>query len=272
MVACEGLVKIYRASGVEVFALQGLDLQVSVGEWVAVAGNSGSGKSTLLNILGGLDAPSAGTVRVGEWDLSRLTRGQRDTYRRKEVAFLWQNAGLNLFPYLSVRDNILLSMSLSRVPSPAVAEELVELVGLGHRQHHRPAQLSGGEQQRAALAVALAASHRLLLADEPTGALDVRARQQVLAALAEVNRTLGTTILMVTHDREAAGYAARTVQIRDGKLATEAVRGEREVLVLDSAGRLPMPRPLLEAAGIGRRAEVELLGDQIVVRAPARPR
>jgi putative ABC transport system ATP-binding protein len=259
-ITCEGLVKIYRAAGLEVFALQGLDLHVAEGEVVAILGNSGSGKSTLLNVLGGLDAPSAGTARVGEWDLTRLSSRRRDAYRRTVTGFLWQNSGLNLLPYLTALDNVLLAMSVVRRPVRAEAEELLALMGIGHRREALPAQLSGGEQQRVALAVALAGRPGLLLADEPTGSLDDASAAYLLDALHRINQALGTTILLVTHDLQVAQQAMRTVRIRDGKVATETLRGGAEAVVLDGAGRLQIPRHLLEQAGIGLRAEVTVRG------------
>lgn len=268
MIHCEGLVKIYRATGIEVFALQGLDLQVAAGEIVAIVGNSGSGKSTLLNVLGGLDHPSAGIAQVGDWDLTRLSDRRRDAYRRAVTGFVWQNSGLNLLPYLSARENILLAMSVAGVrPDPAEAHRLLDLVGIADRQHARPVQMSGGEQQRAAVAVALAHRPPVLLADEPTGSLDTGAARLVLDAFHRVNEALGTTILMVTHDLDVAAQAGRSVRIRDGKVSTESRRGTDEVLVLDGAGRLQIPRKLLEAAGIGLRATVTLRGKEVVVSA-----
>lgn len=268
MIHCEGLVKIFRASGLEVFALQGLDLEVAEGEMVAIVGNSGSGKSTLLNVLGGLDTPSAGVAMVAGRDLIRLSARQRDRYRREVTGFLWQNSALNLIPYLTALDNVLLAMSRVGRPDPAEAERLLALVELADRRHGLPPELSGGEQQRAAIAVALATRPQVLLADEPTGSLDAGAGGMVLDALQQANRELGTTILMVTHDLEIAGYAHRTVRIRDGKVATETMRGADEVTVVDAAGRLQVPQGLLARAGIHRRVELELRGAEVVLRAP----
>ena len=268
MIACEGLVKIYRASGVEVFALQGLDLHVAQGEWVAIVGNSGSGKSTLMNVLGGLDAPSAGTARVGPWDLTKLGPRRRDEYRRKVTGFVWQNSGLNLLPYLSALDNVRLAMSVSGRASTEEAEKLLDLVAMLPRRHSLPPTLSGGEQQRVAVAVSLAGSPSLLLADEPTGSLDASSADMVMEVFRRICQTLGTTVVMVTHDMEVARHADRIVRIRDGKVATETVRGTDEVIVLDSAGRLQIPRQMLETAGIALRAEVTLQGTDVVVRAP----
>lgn len=269
MLVCEGLVKIFRASGLEVFALQGLDLQVDKEEMIAVVGNSGSGKSTLLNVIGGLDEPSAGTARVGEWDLTQLTHRQRDRYRRQVTGFVWQNSGLNLIPYLTALDNLLLAMSLAgRRPDSKEGLHLLELVGLADKRGQLPTRLSGGEQQRVAVAVSLANRPELLLADEPTGSLDGESGRMVIQALQRINRETGTTILIVTHDMEIAAQVQRTVRIRDGKVATELMRGADETLVLDSAGRLQIPKPLLQAAGIGLRAEVVLKGTELVVRVP----
>ena len=269
MIHCEGLVKIYRASGVEVFALQGLDLSVASGEMVAIVGNSGSGKSTLMNVLGGLDAPSAGNAHAFNWDLTNLSRRGRDQYRRAVTGFVWQNSSLNLIPYLPAIDNVRLAMSLAGKRDKGEAERLLRLVGLWERRFGLPPQLSGGEQQRVAVAVALANAPPLLLADEPTGSLDYSSGQNVMEALKQVNRELGTTVVFVTHDLELAGHAMRTVRIRDGKVATETTRGSDEVVVLDGAGRLQIPRAVLAGAGIDRRAEVTLRGNEVVVRAPA---
>ncbi|HEY3366385.1 MAG TPA: ABC transporter ATP-binding protein [Symbiobacteriaceae bacterium] len=269
MIHCEGLVKIYRATGIEVFALQGLDLQVAPGEMVAIIGNSGSGKSTLLNVLGGLDAPSAGVAMVGEWDLTKLTARRRDRYRRTVAGFVWQNSALNLIPYLSALDNVLLAQSRVGLFDGAEAARLLGLVGMRERMHGFPPELSGGEQQRVAIAVALASKPQLLLADEPTGSLDAASGAMVMAALQQVNRELGMTIVLVTHDVGMTVYAGRTVRIRDGKVATESTSGSsEEVAVLDAAGRLQVPLGLLSAVGIGRRATVELRGGEIVVRPP----
>lgn len=267
MITCEGLVKIYRASGLEVFALQGLDLEVAEGEWVAIVGNSGSGKSTLMNVLGGLDAPSAGVARVGDWDLTRLTNRRRDLYRRTVTGFVWQNSGLNLLPYLTAVENVLLAMEVAgRRPDPREAVSLLNLVEMTHRKDALAPSMSGGEQQRVAVAVALAGQPKLLLADEPTGSLDAASVDLVMSAFRRVGEALGTTILMVTHDWGVARHAMRTVRIRDGKVSTETVRGDDEVVVLDTAGRLQIPRQLIEAAGIGSRVEVTLKDGDVVIR------
>ncbi len=274
---CEGLVKIYRASDLEVFALQGLDLSVEAGELLAIIGNSGSGKSTLLNILGGLDTPSAGRCTVGGQDLLRLTEAGRVQYQRVVTGFVWQNHARNLIPYLTAVENVELPLLLAgQVGAPARnrALELLESVGLADRAGHRLTALSGGEQQRVAIALALANRPQLLLADEPTGAVDSAAAERILAIFREVNRRYGTTVVIVTHDLSVARAVDRYVAIRDGKVAQEAVRTggveevHEELVVLDGAGRLQIPRELLEQAGITGRARLEPDGDRIVVRKP----
>lgn len=291
-IRCEGLVKIYKAADLEVFALQGLDLQVAAGEVMAIIGNSGSGKSTLMNILGALDQPSAGRCFVGDLDLLRLTPVQRVRYQREGVGFVWQNSARNLIPYLTGLQNVLLPMRLagrSDRAARAWGMELLEAVGLAGRAGHTLTRLSGGEQQRIAIALALANRPKLLLADEPTGAVDNATAQLILKIFREVNQRFGTTVVIVTHDRSVARSVDRYVLIRDGKVAQEAVRrsvaagpeaeagshGEgapaethEELAVLDSAGRLQIPRELLEKVGLGDRARVEAEGDRIVLKRP----
>ncbi len=282
-IRCEGLVKIYKAADLEVFALQGLDLEVAPGEMLAIIGNSGSGKSTLMNILGALDQPSAGRCTVGEFDLLRLTPKQRTRYQREVVGFVWQNSARNLIPYLSALENVLLPMQLAGVrgaPARARAMELLEAVGLADRASHTLTGLSGGEQQRVAIALGLANRPQLLLADEPTGAVDTATAKRILSIFREVNQRFGTTIVIVTHDRSVARSVDRYVLIRDGKVAQEAVRRapteeaeaheetHDELVVLDSAGRLPIPKELLDQVGLSGRARVEVEGDRIIVRKP----
>ena len=205
-VLCRDLVKIYKGDGLEVFALQGLDLEVEAGEFVGIVGASGSGKSTLLNILAALDTPSAGKASVGDFDLSKLTRSQTLAYRRKEVGIIWQQTARGLFPYLSAQQNVESPLAFSGMKGPdgksrqAWAAELLELVGLSERRTHLVHELSGGEQQRVAIAIALANQPRLLLADEPTGDLDSVSAQAVYKALQEANHATKVTIVLVTHD------------------------------------------------------------------------
>jgi putative ABC transport system ATP-binding protein len=295
LIVCENLVKIYSLSGVEVVALPGLDLSVQPGEVVGIVGASGSGKSTLLNVLGGLDRPSAGTVRVGERDLLKLSDTELDAYRRSQVGFVWQQTARNLIPYLSALENVELPMRLthhSRAERRQRAAQLLDTLGLSPRLDYTPAQLSGGEQQRVAIAVALANQPQILLADEPTGEVDTATAEEVYAALRKTNALYGMTILIVSHDPNLSRYTDRVVAIRDGKTSTEMVRsgqqemGEaphpamptpqqglepqkpqefEELVVLDSAGRLQIPRDYLETLNIGDRVQLELRDGHIVI-------
>jgi len=277
-VHCQGLVKIYRTADLEVFALQGLDLEVAAGEIMAIIGNSGSGKSTLLNILGALDEPSAGRCVVGEYDLLRLSAAQRVAYQRQVVGFVWQNHARNLIPYLTAVENVEVPMSLTGLigaPARRRALDLLEAVGLAGRAGHTLTHLSGGEQQRVAIALALANQPRLLLADEPTGAVDTGTASRILQIFREINLRYGTTIIIVTHDRAVARAVDRYVLIRDGKVAQEAIRrspeagtAHEELVVLDGAGRLQIPREALDRVGLSGRARVEVEGDRIIVRKP----
>lgn len=282
---CEDLFKIYKLADLEVVALRGLDLRVRKGEFLAIVGASGSGKSTLLNILAGLDQPSAGRVFVGNRDLLTMTPEDLVEYRRREVGFVWQQTSRNLVPYLTARENVELPMLLNGVePGEARrrAEELLEAVQLAHRAEHRPSELSGGEQQRTAIAVALANLPPLLLADEPTGELDAIAADQVFETFRAINQRYGTTIIVVTHDPDIASRVDRVVAIRDGRTSLEIFRvveyhaGEPEVrheeyVLVDAQGRLQIPREMLDALDIRERAQL-LLGDGFVAVRPARLR
>jgi ABC-type lipoprotein export system ATPase subunit/bifunctional DNA-binding transcriptional regulator/antitoxin component of YhaV-PrlF toxin-antitoxin module len=283
IITCDNLVKIYRIADLEVMALQGLDLKIYPQEVMAIIGASGSGKSTLLNILGGLDEPTAGSAVVAGWNLGRLTRSQRLVYMREIVGFVWQNVARNLVPYLTAEENVLVPMILNGKTDRAWARELLEAVGLGHRIHHRPLEMSGGEQQRVAIAIALANRPKVLLADEPTGALDTRSSRQVLEVFHHVSRAYGVTVVIVTHDRNMAYAVDRFIEIRDGKTSVETVRrrplseGEHiekdeeshdEYVVLDSAGRLQIPPEYREALGIGNRLRVEVEDGKIVLKVP----
>ena len=226
MVQCENLVKIYTQTGVDVVALQGLDLSVEDGEMVGIVGESGSGKSTLLNVLGGLDRPSAGKAVVAGQNLLKLHEVELDHYRCTQVGFVWQQTTRNLTPYLNALENVELPMRLTErtaVQRRARAGELLEMVGLATRIHHHPSQLSGGEQQRVAIAVALANQPSLLLADEPTGELDTTTAYSIYELLKTVNQTYHTTILIVSHDPIIRRHVGRVVAIRDGKTSTETV-------------------------------------------------
>lgn len=236
-IQCENLVKIYTLAGVEVLALQGLDLTVAPGEVVGLVGASGSGKSTLLNVLGGLARPTAGKVTVDGRELLKLSDAELDEYRRTQVGFVWQQASRNLLPYLTALENVELPLRLAGrgpVERRMRALELLEVLGLAERAHHLPPQLSGGEQQRAAIAVALANRPLILLADEPTGELDSASALDVYAALRKTNERYGTTILIVSHDPNLGRHTGRVVAIRDGKTSSETVRA-RPGLVAEAA-------------------------------------
>jgi len=283
-VMCEDLFKIYKIADLEVVALRGLDLAVQNGEVVAIVGASGSGKSTLLNILAGYDAPSAGRVSVGGKDLLQMSSREVEEYRRIDVGFIWQQTSRNMFPYLTAMENVTLPMMLTNTPGRERSErarDLLELVGLGHRLDHTPEKLSGGEQQRVAIAVALANKPPLLLADEPTGELDDATAAEILDLFGSVNQDMGTTILIVTHDPDIAYKVGRVVMIRDGKMSTEIRRKvtfERiqseadtdatleEFVLVDASGRIQIPQDYLDQIKIGERARVQVEDGTVTLR------
>ena len=257
-VEANDLFKIYKPADLEVVALRGVDLEVRAGELIGIVGASGSGKTTLLNILAGLERPSAGRIRVGERDLLDITDQDLVAYRRREVGFVWQATGRNLVPYLSVRDNIELPQAIAGVGKRQRrerAEELLEALQMSDKGRRYPSELSGGEQQRVAIAVALANNPPLLLADEPTGELDTNMAEDVFRMLQRINRRFGVTIIIVTHYAGIANWVDRVVRIRDGRIGSESYlmssyRGgegqEEEYLVVDRAGRLQLPREYVE--------------------------
>jgi ABC-type lipoprotein export system ATPase subunit len=303
LIACDNLVRIYQVDRIEVQALQGLDLRIDRGELVAVVGASGSGKSTLLNILAGLDVPTAGKARVGDWDLLRMSAPDRLRYRREAVGFVWQQTGRNLLPYLTAAENVELPMTFAaagRAGPPgagrggppgsgrgsppgrrrarrARAAELLDLLGVGYCADRRPGQLSGGEQQRTAIAVALANEPQVLFADEPTGELDTGTAAAVFGALSRANAELGVTVVVVTHDPTVADRVQRTIAIRDGRTSSETLRRTEtdehgrqslvaeEYAVLDRAGRLQLPRDYIEQLALADRVRLTLEPDHIGV-------
>ncbi|WP_188196456.1 ABC transporter ATP-binding protein [Nonomuraea sp. SYSU D8015] len=273
-IVCDNLVRIYKTEGVEVVALQGLDLVIDEGELVAIVGASGSGKSTLLNVLSGLDVPTAGVARVAGMDLLSMTPRDRLRYRRSVVGFLWQQTARNLLPYLTARENVELPMRLAGAASrKGRAMELLELLGVDSCANRKATEMSGGEQQRVAIAVALANSPQLVLADEPTGELDSETSELVFQALRTANRELRVTVVVVTHDPLVSEQVDRTVGIRDGRTSSETLRREdaegriiaEEYAVLDRVGRLQLPRDFMNALRMERRVRLELESDHIGV-------
>lgn len=285
-IRCRGLVRIFATDGIEVQALQGLDLTVDRGGLVAVVGASGSGKSTLLNILSGMDLPTAGSAVVAGTDLLAMTRRDRVRYQRSTVGFVWQQTGRNLLPYLTAAENVRVPLEIARSGSRAAraarVTELLELLDVGHVADRRPGQMSGGQQQRVAIAVAVAGAPRVLLADEPTGELDEATSVEVLEALREVNAATGVTTLIVTHDPAVSEHVARTVQIRDGRTSTEVLRRTEvdedgaqrhvaeEFAVLDRVGRLQLPQDFVSALDLRDRVRLALEPDRVEVRPDGR--
>jgi len=280
-IECRDLFKIYKRAELEVVALRGLDMEVYAGEMIAIVGTSGSGKSTLLNILSGLDRPSAGQVRVGNRDLLDISDRQLVLYRRLEVGFVWQATSRNLVPYLNVRDNMELPMAIARVdigPRRQRSAELLEALDMADKADRLPHQLSGGEQQRAAIGVAMATRPPLLLADEPTGELDTETGNQVIQVIREMNRVYGVTAIIVTHHPGVVDAVDRTLHIRDGRISSESFMqptlrrsGEAvygEYLVVDRMGRLQLPQGYPEQVGMQRLASADIEGNQITI-APA---
>jgi ABC-type lipoprotein export system ATPase subunit/bifunctional DNA-binding transcriptional regulator/antitoxin component of YhaV-PrlF toxin-antitoxin module len=290
-IVCDNLVKIYRVAEHDVVALQGLDMVVAPGELMGVVGVSGSGKSTLMNILGGLDRPTAGRVWSDGKDLLKLSNQALDQYRLSTVGFVWQQASRNLVPYLSAIKNVEMPMILAgKVGKRRRAEELLDMVGLSERKHHKLSEMSGGEQQRVAIAVALVNRPKLLLADEPTGEVDEANSRMIYQIFKDLNTELNLTTIIVSHDSGLTRHVDRVIAIRDGKIATETLRKGNEakrngdasesdveidledemhfteLTVLDSAGRLQIPKEYREQFEIRRRVQLELQDDGILIR------
>ena len=288
MVQADGLVKIYKTKETEVLALQGLDLTVNTGELTALIGNSGSGKSTFLNMIGGLDRPSAGSLWVDGKNLFTMSEKELVLYKRDTVGFVWQNNGRNMLPYLTAIENIMLPMNLSSTKHKKdKALELLEMVGLSHKKHSKMNMLSGGEQQRIAIAIALANSPKLLLADEPTGSVDTKTADYIFDLFTELNKN-GQTILIVTHDMAFSKKVKRVIAIRDGKISSERVLKEAfvdrvkesnidwraedtqdEYVVLDKAHRLQIPKELIDELDLSdNKVKVAYKDGQIIISKP----
>ena len=297
IIECENLVKIYKAADIEVVALQGLDLTVEKGELMAIIGNSGSGKSTLLNILGGLDRPSAGKLLVDGKDLLKYKEKQLIEYKIDTVGFVWQNNARNLIPYLTARQNIDMVLGVSpKRQRKYDSLELLEMVGLTHRKNYKLGQLSGGEQQRVAIAIALCNKPEILLADEPTGSIDTKTADVILGLFRELSRKLEVTIVIVTHDRQLSKQVDRVVAIRDGRTSSEFIRKRfyitemqslqggiqdsvkeadkeethEELAVIDKAGRVQIPMEYIERIGLRgkNKIKVEVEGEKIILVRP----
>lgn len=282
MILCENLVKIFKTKETEVLALQGLELKVEKGEFIAIIGSSGSGKSTFLNMIGGLDRPSAGKLYVDGKDLFKLSERQLVTYKQQTVGFVWQNNARNLFPYLTAIQNVQLPMMfMDAKDMEKRAMDLLNLVGMGHKRDSKLNQLSGGEQQRIAIAIALANRPKLLLADEPTGAVDQKTSDTILDVFRYLNKELGITIVIVTHDINLATKVNRVVMMRDGKTSSERVmKSEKkledlhgfdedthdEYVILDRAGRVQLPREMLDEIGVkSNRVQLKVENGVIIV-------
>ena len=290
MIQAEGLVKIYKTKETEVLALQGLDLTVEEGELTALIGNSGSGKSTFLNMIGGLDKPSAGKLFVDGKDLFTMNEKQLVDYKRDTVGFVWQNNARNLLPYLTALENVMTPMQLTnRKNKKEWALELLDLVGMSHRKNNRLQQLSGGEQQRIAIAIALANEPKLLLADEPTGSVDRKTADYIYDLFVRLNQEKGQTIVIVTHDTTLAKKVKRVVAIRDGKISSERILKEEysdmknasavnwqeigetqeEYAIVDRAGRVQIPRDLLDKLDLqGNKVKLSMQEEKIQLERP----
>ena len=287
IILCDNLVKIYKTKDIEVLALQGLEISIDRGELMAIIGNSGSGKSTFLNMIGGLDRPSAGKLIVDGKDLFKLSERELVDYKRRTVGFVWQNNARNLLPYLTAWQNIQMPMLFEKGERKKQrALELLDMVGLSHRKNSRLSQLSGGEQQRVAIAIALANNPKILLADEPTGAVDVKTGAYILDMFRDINKNTGLTIVIVTHDRMLSKKVHRVAAIRDGKISserimkqsyierlseitslTEADEVQDEFAILDRAGRVQIPRDVLDQLGVeGNKVRMEVRDGELVIK------
>lgn len=296
IIRCENLVKIYKTKDIEVLALQGMDINIAPGELMAIVGNSGSGKSTFLNMLGGLDRPTAGKLYVDGKNLFKMTEKELVEYKRKTVGFVWQNNARNLLPYLSAQQNVQMPMVFDNpLEKEKRALELLELVGMAHKKDSKLSQLSGGEQQRIALAIALANKPKILLADEPTGSVDTKTGNYILDVFRKINREMGITVIIVTHDIKLTSKVNRVVSIRDGKTSSERIMRKsyaqeleniqmfseaedavkhyeesldvhEEYAVLDRAGRVQIPRELLDKIGVkDNRVKLEYKDGKIIL-------
>lgn len=296
IIQCDNLVKIYKTKDIEVLALQGLDLNIEPGELMAIVGNSGSGKSTFLNMIGGLDRPTAGKLLVDGKNLFRLSEKELVEYKQKTVGFVWQNNARNLLPYLTALENVMVPMMFAnKDEQEKKALELLELVGLAHKKDSKLSQLSGGEQQRVAIAIALANDPKILLADEPTGSVDAKTSNYIMDVFRKINQEMGVTVVIVTHDMALTKKVNRIVSIRDGKTSSERIMKRsyaeelknvklfseqseevaakfqlqmvhEEYAVLDRAGRVQIPKELLDLLPIkDNKVKLEYRDGKIII-------
>ncbi|MCQ2542868.1 MAG: ABC transporter ATP-binding protein [Lachnospiraceae bacterium] len=289
ILVCDGLVKIYKTEDIEVLALQGLELEIKKGELVAIIGKSGSGKSTLLNMIGGLEKPTAGRLYVDGNDLFAMSEKNLVLYRKNLVGFVWQNSGQNLLPYFTSLQNVEAPLYFDKMSQKERREKamgLLKLIGIDHKADAYPSQMSGGEQQRVAIAVALAHSPKILLADEPTGAVDSKTSNMIQDIFRKINEELGITIIIVTHDLSLANKVSRVIMIADGKISTEKimkaeyrsqldslttenlaeVESHEEYSVLDKARRVQLSEESLKLAGIdSNKVRVEVQDGKIII-------
>ena len=291
IIQADNLVKIYKTKDIEVVALQGLDLTVEQGEMMAIIGSSGSGKSTFLNMLGGLDRPSAGKLYVDQKNLFTMSEKELVEYKRSTVGFVWQNNGRNLLPYLTAYENIMLPMELSSLKEKKDrADRLLELVGLSSKKYNKMQGMSGGEQQRIAIAIALANSPKILLADEPTGSVDTKTSDYIFDIFKRLNHELGVTIVIVTHDVSLSRKVQRVAAIRDGKISSERILKEDfaqrlketdqmvdwhetetqdEFAILDRSGRIQLPSEMLREMELSdNKVKVVMREGKIVLEKP----
>lgn len=289
IIFCDSLVKIYKTDDVEVMALQGLELNIKYGELMAVIGKSGSGKSTLLNMIGGLERPTAGKLYVDGKDLFAMTDKELVEYRKHTVGFVWQKNSRNLLPYMTAIENVQVPMYFdkdNKEDKYARAHDLLCKVGLEDKINSYPSQMSGGEQQRVAIAIALANNPKILLADEPTGAVDTKTSNMIQDLFRKLNEELGITIIIVTHDISLANKVGRVVMIADGKISTEKIMKEsykdrmnelatdgfssddshEEFSILDKANRVQISPDMLAAAGIdSNKVKVQVENGKVII-------
>lgn len=281
IIQCENLIKIYKNKDIEVMALQGLDFNVEKGELMAIIGNSGSGKTTLLNMLGGLDKATMGKIFVDGRDLFKLSRHQLMKYKRETVGFVWQNNARNLVPYLTALENVEFPMVIAgKSKRRQRAKQLLDAVGMGNRMNSRLNQLSGGELQRVAICIAMANNPKILMADEPTGSVDSKTTDQILDVFRELNKSMGVTIVIVTHDRQVSRKVDRVVAINDGKISSEFIKKQYileeeedthiEYAIIDKSRRLQLPADFIETLDIGKQNMVRLgMSDgKIIISSP----